>query len=120
MPYDPNNIFAKILRGDIPCKKLYESPHALAFHDINPKAPTHILVIPKGAYASQSDFAEKASDAEIAGFERAVTEVAKIAGVNATGYRLISNSGVNAHQEVPHYHVHVLGGRALGPMLVEK
>ena len=120
MPYDSNNIFAKILRGEIPCKKVFENEHAIAFNDISPKAPTHVLVIPKGAYMTQSDFAEKASDAEIAGFERAVAEVAKIAGVQAGGHRLISNSGVNAHQEVPHYHVHVLGGRALGPMLVEK
>lgn len=120
MPYDTNNIFAKILRGEIPCKKVFENQHALAFHDINPKAPTHILVIPKGSYMTQADFAEKASDAEIAGFEKAVADVAKIAGVDTSGYRLISNSGVNAHQEVPHYHVHVLGGRALGPMLVEK
>ena len=119
MPYDFNNIFAKILRGEIPCKKVFENQHALAFHDIGPKAPTHILVIPKGAYEGHVDFAAKASDAEIAGFERAVGEVAKIAGVDASGYRLISNCGVNAHQEVPHYHVHVLGGKALGPMLAK-
>jgi histidine triad (HIT) family protein len=119
MPYDPANIFAKILCGEIPCKKLFENEHALAFHDINPKAPVHILVVPKGAYIAHEDFASRASDAEIAGFERAVAHVAKLAGVDATGYRLISNSGVHSHQEVPHYHVHVLGGRALGPMLVE-
>lgn len=120
MPYDPNNIFAKILRGEIPCKKIFENAHALAFHDIHPKAPVHILVIPKGAYAAHADFTASASDAEIAGFERAVTEVAKIAGVAENGYRLISNSGPYSHQEVPHYHVHILGGRALGPMLVEQ
>ncbi len=118
MPYDPNNIFAKILRGEIPCKKIFENEHALAFHDISPKAPTHVLVIPKGAYVSHEDFVAKASDAEIAGFERAVGHVAKLAEVTDSGYRLISNSGMNAHQEVPHYHVHVLGGRALGAMLV--
>lgn len=119
MPYNPANIFARILRGEIPCKKIFENEHALAFHDINPKAPTHILVIPKGPYAAHEDFTEKASDAEIAGFERAVTEVARMAGVAETGHRLISNSGVHSHQEVPHYHVHILGGRALGPMLME-
>jgi diadenosine tetraphosphate (Ap4A) HIT family hydrolase len=120
MTYDPNNIFAKILRGEIPCKKAFENAHALAFHDISPKAPVHILVIPKGAYSSHEDFSDNASDAEIAGFERAVTDVAKSAGLDKTGYRLISNSGLHGHQEVPHYHLHVLGGRALGPMLIEK
>jgi len=120
MPYDPANIFAKILRGEIPCKKLFENTHALAFHDINPKAPTHILVIPKGSYVDHSDFTRSASDAEIAAFERAVAHVARESGVAETGYRLISNCGLNAHQEVPHYHVHVLGGRAMGPMVVER
>jgi histidine triad (HIT) family protein len=119
MPYDPNNIFAKILRGEIPCKKVYENDYALAFNDIHPKAPTHILVIPKGPYVAHEDFTQSASDAEIAGFERAITHVARLAEVTNTGYRLISNCGINAHQEVPHYHVHVLGGRALGAMLVE-
>jgi histidine triad (HIT) family protein len=117
MPYDPNNIFAKILRGEIPCKKLYEDEYALAFPDINPKAPMHVLVIPKGAYVDHGEFASRASDKEIAGFEKAVAKVAEIAGAAAGGYRLISNCGANAHQEVPHYHVHILGGRALGPML---
>ncbi len=120
MTYDQNNIFAKILRGEIPCKKIYENEHALAFPDIHPKAPIHILVIPKGAYTTHNDFSQRATDAEIAGFERAVGEVAKIAGVAESGYRLISNCGVNAHQEVPHYHVHILGGRTLGPMLADK
>ena len=120
MSYDPNNAFAKILRGELPCKKVYETEHALAFHDINPKAPTHILVIPKGAYAAHDDFTQRASDAEIAGFERAVGHVAKLVGVGAAGYRLISNSGEHAHQEVPHYHVHILGGHALGPMVAER
>ena len=120
MAYDPNNIFAKILRGEIPCRKLYENDHALAFHDIHPQAPAHALVIPTGAYVAHDDFAANASDAEIAGFERAVGQVATLLGVDQTGYRLLSNCGVNAHQEVPHYHVHVLGGRALGPMLSGK
>lgn len=120
MTYDPNNIFAKILREEIPCKKVYEDEFALAFHDIAPKAPVHVLIIPKGAYVSHADFAEKASDEEIAGFERAVGKVAKSVKIATSGYRLIANAGANAHQEVPHYHVHILGGRALGPMLVER
>jgi histidine triad (HIT) family protein len=117
MPYDSNNIFAKILRDEIPCKRVYENEYAFAFHDINPKAPTHILIVPKGPYVAHEDFVAKATDAEIAGFERTVAHIAKLTGVDTTGYRLISNSGANAHQEVPHYHVHILGGRALGPML---
>lgn len=117
MSYDTNNIFAKILRGDIPCKKIFENEHALAFHDIHPAAPIHALVIPKGAYISHADFAANASDAEIAGFTRAVGHVAKLVGAEENGYRLLANHGANAHQEVPHYHVHILGGRALGPML---
>jgi histidine triad (HIT) family protein len=120
MSYDANNIFAKILRGEIPCKKVYEDDYALAFYDIHPKAPVHVLVIPKGPYVTQDDFTQSASDAEIAGFEKVVSRVAQMTEVTNGGYRLISNAGVNAHQEVPHYHVHVLGGRALGPMLVEK
>jgi diadenosine tetraphosphate (Ap4A) HIT family hydrolase len=119
MTYDPNNIFAKILRGEIPCKKLYEDEYALAFPDIHPQAPVHVLVIPKGAYTDHNDFSARASDAEIAGFERAVGKVAEAAGAAKDGYRLIANCGVNAHQEVPHYHVHILGGRALGPMLTK-
>ncbi len=117
MSYDTNNIFAKILRGDIPCKKIFENEYALAFHDIHPQAPIHALVIPKGAYISHADFAAKASDAEIAGFTRAVGHVAKLVGAEENGYRLLANHGANAHQEVPHYHMHILGGRALGPML---
>ncbi len=119
MSYDPNNIFAKILRGEIPCKKLYEDEFALAFPDIAPKAPMHILVIPKGPYIHHHDFAQRASVEEIASFERAVSKVAQMVGATEGGYRLISNCGVNAHQEVPHYHVHVLGGKALGPMLTK-
>jgi diadenosine tetraphosphate (Ap4A) HIT family hydrolase len=120
MAYDPNNIFAKIMRGEIPCKKVYEDEYALAFEDIAPKAPVHVLVIPKGPYISQDDFANSASDAELAGFERAVCKVVQSTNIISTGYRIISNAGANAHQEVPHYHVHVLGGKPLGPMLAGK
>jgi diadenosine tetraphosphate (Ap4A) HIT family hydrolase len=114
MSYDPSNIFAKILRGEIPCKKVYEDDFALAFHDIHPHAPTHILVIPKGPYATCDDFVSSAGDDEIVGFYRAVEKVISTTDIAATGYRLISNAGVNAHQEVPHYHVHILGGQDLG------
>lgn len=116
-PYDEQNIFAKILRGEIPSKKVYEDDFALAFHDINPQAPTHILVIPKGPYVSWDDFSAKAADAEIAGFVRAVGTVARAAGMVAPGYRLLANTGLDAHQEVPHLHVHLFAGRKLGPML---
>ncbi|OSZ72226.1 histidine triad nucleotide-binding protein [Sphingomonas sp. IBVSS1] len=115
--YDPNNIFARILRGEIPCRRVHETDHALAFHDINPQAPVHVLVIPKGPYRSWADFSAQASEAEIAGFVRAVGETAKLLGLEAPGYRLLANAGVSAHQEVPHLHVHVFGGKALGPML---
>lgn len=117
--YDASNIFARILRGEIPCKKLLETEHALAFPDINPQAPTHILVIPKGAYIDFEDFSARASVDEIADYIRAIGEVARQAGVAETGYRLLSNCGMNAHQEVPHLHVHVFGGRALGPMIAK-
>ncbi|WP_225009124.1 histidine triad nucleotide-binding protein [Novosphingobium percolationis] len=117
-PYDDQNIFAKILRGEIPCRKVYEDDFSLAFHDINPQAPTHILVIPKGAYVSWDDFSGKASEAEIAGFIRAVGKVARDAGLVAPGYRLLANAGTDSHQEVPHLHVHLFAGRPLGPMLV--
>ncbi|GAA0323463.1 histidine triad nucleotide-binding protein [Sphingomonas oligophenolica] len=117
LPYDDQNIFAKILRGEIPSKKVFEDDYALAFHDINPQAPTHILVIPKGPYVSWDDFSAKGSDAEIAGFVRAVGEVARAAGLVAPGYRLLANTGLDSHQEVPHLHVHIFAGRKLGPML---
>lgn len=116
-PYDDSNIFARILRGEIPCTKVYEDEHALAFHDINPMSPTHILVIPKGAYVSWDDFSAQASDAEIAGFVRAVGAVARDFGLVGDGYRLLANAGLNAGQEVPHLHIHIFGGRPLGPML---
>jgi histidine triad (HIT) family protein len=116
-PYDDQNIFAKILRGEIPSNKVYEDEHALAFHDINPQAPQHILVIPKGRYVSWDDFAATGSDVEIAGFVRAVGRVAREAGMVEPGYRLLANIGQDAHQEVPHLHVHIFAGRVLGPML---
>ena len=117
-PYDDNNIFAKILRGEIPSRKVYEDDHALAFHDINPQAPQHVLVIPKGRYVSWDDFSATASDAEIAGFIRAVGMIAREAGMVEPGYRLLANVGPDSHQEVPHLHVHIFAGRPLGPMLV--
>lgn len=116
-PYDDGNIFAKILRGEIPCRKVYEDDHALAFHDINPQAPHHVLVIPKGRYVSWDDFSEKASETEIAGFIRAVGHVAREAGLDVPGYRLLANVGQHGHQEVPHLHVHIFGGRQFGAML---
>ncbi|MFZ5749355.1 MAG: histidine triad nucleotide-binding protein [Pseudomonadota bacterium] len=117
LPYDDNNIFAKILRDEIPSKRVYEDEFALAFHDINPQAPHHILVIPKGRYVSWDDFSARAPDAEIAGFVRAVGHVARAAGFVEPGYRLLANIGMDAHQEVPHLHVHLFAGRPLGPML---
>ena len=117
LPYDPANIFARILRGEIPSKTVYEDEHALAFHDINPQAPVHILVIPKGPYVSWDDLSERGSDAEIAGFVRAVGHIARTHGLVAPGYRLLANVGLNSGQEVPHLHVHLFGGRPLGPML---
>ncbi len=117
MAYDPDNIFAKILRGEIPCNKAHEDEHALAFHDINPQTPTHILVIPKGAYESMDDFSASASEAEIAGFFRAVGKVARDAGAVEGGYRILANNGRDAHQEVPHFHVHVFAGKDLGRMI---
>jgi len=117
MAYDPGNVFARILRGEIPCRKVYEDEHALAFHDINPQAPVHILVIPKGAYQSLEDFSAKASDQELAGFFRAVGEVARSQGLVAPGYRILANHGPHSHQEVPHFHVHIFGGRPLGRMI---
>jgi diadenosine tetraphosphate (Ap4A) HIT family hydrolase len=117
-PYDDQNVFAKILRGEIPSKKVYEDDVAYAFHDITPQAPTHILVIPKGAYVSWDDFSARASEAEIAGFVRAVGKVAREAGLVAPGYRLLANTGLDSNQEIPHLHVHIFAGKPLGPMLV--
>ena len=115
--YDPDNPFAKILRGEIPCKKVFEDEHALAFHDIRPQAPVHALVIPKGAYIDMDDFGRRASAAEIAGFFRAVAEVARRLGLAAPGYRFLANQGGHARQEVFHFHVHIFGGRDLGGMI---
>jgi len=117
--YDPNNIFAKILRGEIPCDKVYEDDHALAFRDINPQAPTHVLVIPKGPYRDFDDFAANADDDEITGYVRVIGRVARQLGVEEDGFRLLANTGANAHQEVPHLHVHIFAGRPLGPMLAK-
>ena len=117
MAYDNDNIFAKILRGELPCKKVFENDHALAFEDIHPQAPLHILVIPKGPYVSMDDFSAKAEDVEVIDFFRAVGQVARDAGVVNKGYRFLANHGHDGRQEVPHFHVHVLGGRDLGGMV---
>jgi diadenosine tetraphosphate (Ap4A) HIT family hydrolase len=116
-PYDDGNIFARILRGEIPNKTVYEDEHVLAFDDINPLAPAHVLVIPKGAYVSWDDFSARASDAEIGAFVRAVGRIAREAGLVEPGYRLLANVGPDAGQEVAHLHVHIFGGRPLGSML---
>ena len=116
-PYDDNNIFARVLRGEIPSTPIYDDEFAYAFPDINPAAPTHILVIPKGRYVSWDDFSARASDAEIAGFVRAVGKVARDSGLVEDGYRLLANTGMNSNQQVPHLHVHIFGGRPLGAML---
>jgi diadenosine tetraphosphate (Ap4A) HIT family hydrolase len=117
MSYDPHNVFARVLRGEIPCRKVYEDEWSLAFHDINPLAPVHVLVIPKGPYVSMADFSAKASDEELVGFFRAVGNVARDLGLEEGGYRMLANTGAAAHQEVPHLHVHLFAGAPLGPML---
>jgi diadenosine tetraphosphate (Ap4A) HIT family hydrolase len=117
LPYDDQNIFARILRGEIPNRTVYEDDQVLAFHDINPQAPIHVLVIPKGAYVSWDDFSNYASDAEIAGFIRAVGTIARDLGLVEPGYRLLANIGMHANQEVPHLHVHLFGGKPMGPLL---
>ena len=119
MKYDDNNIFAKILREEIPCQKLYEDAFALAFNDINPKAPLHILVIPKGKYVDIEDFGANANAAEITGFWRAVARITRDKEICDAGFRIITNCGANGGQEVPHFHAHILAGRALGPMLAK-
>ena len=115
--YDHDNIFAKIIRGEIPCDKVYEDEHVLAFHDINPQTPVHILVVPKGAYVSFDDFAEKASADEIAAFVRAAGQIARDKGLVAPGYRVLANNGPDANQEVPHLHLHIFAGKPLGRMI---
>ena len=120
MAYDKHNIFAKILRGELSCTKIYEDEFCLSFSDINPKAPVHVLVISKGAYVDWNDFAENASADEIAGFTRAIRRVAEKTGILGSGYRVISNIGQHGHQEVPHLHMHVLGGTAIGPLVTAK
>ena len=117
MAYDDDNIFAKILRGEIPCDKVHETEHSLAFRDINPQTPVHVLVIPKGKYVSMDDFSANASDAEQVDFMRAVGAVARMEGIVENGYRVLSNIGRDGHQEVPHLHMHVFGGKNLGRMI---
>jgi histidine triad (HIT) family protein len=117
MAYDRDNVFARILRGELPCTKVYEDEHVLAFRDIRPQAPSHVVLIPKGEYVSAGDFSAKASDAELASFMRAVSQIAKAEGVAESGFRLLANTGKDGHQEVPHFHMHIVGGHDLGPML---
>lgn len=117
--YDDNNIFAKILRGDIPCQKVFEDDHVLAFNDISPQAPVHILVIPKGKYISIDDFGANADAKEIKSFYAAVAKIAADKNLKSDGFRVIANTGLNGGQEVPHFHVHLLGGRRIGPMVVK-
>jgi diadenosine tetraphosphate (Ap4A) HIT family hydrolase len=117
MTYDRNNIFARILRGELPCTKVYEDEHVLAFRDIEPQAPTHIVLIPKGEYVSADDFSANAPDAELAGFMRAIARIAKTEGIVEPGYRILSNHGRAARQTVPHFHLHLFAGRDLGAML---
>ncbi len=116
-PYDSTNIFAKILRGELPCNRVYEDEWALALHDIRPQAPVHVLVIPRGAWVSWDDFTSRASGDEIAGFMRAVGEVTRVLGLDKPGYRLMVNMGRDGHQEVPHFHVHIFGGRQFFHMI---
>jgi diadenosine tetraphosphate (Ap4A) HIT family hydrolase len=119
LSYDPQNIFARILRGEIPCKKVFEDDNVLAFHDINPQTPTHVLVIPKGAYVSWDDFSANASDEEIAAFVRAAGKIARELGADKKGYRVLSNVGGDGGQEVPHLHLHLFAGRPLGRMVAK-
>ena len=124
MSYDTNNIFAKILRKEIPCDKIYENDHVLAFKDINPQAKIHVLVIPKGAYVNMDDFSQNAKNDEIVALTRALGEVTKIVGLSSysegKGYRYIGNNGPDGGQEVPHLHLHIIGGEPLGRMVSKK
>ncbi len=115
--YNDSNIFARILRGEIPARMVFQNEFAFAFHDINPQAPVHVLVIPKGPYVSLADFSAHAPDDLVVGFWRAVGDVARLLGLEEGGYRILTNAGQDAHQEVPHMHVHIFAGKALGPML---
>lgn len=115
--YDTSNIFAKILRNEIPCQKIFEDTYALAFYDISPKAPVHVLVIPKAAYTCFDDFSAHASKEEISGFFKAVGHVARLLNIPDEGFRLIANTGVHGGQEVSHFHVHLLAGKPLGPII---
>ena len=117
MAYDRNNVFARILRGELPCTKVHEDAHVLAFRDINPLAPTHIVLIPKGEYVSAADFSATASEAELASFMRAIAAIAGTEGIADSGFRIIANGGKDGRQEVPHFHMHILGGRDIGPMV---
>ncbi len=119
LPYDDHNIFARILRGELPCNKVYEDDWSIAFHDIRPQAPVHVLVVPKGRYVGWEDFTASASDAEIAGFTRAIGEVTRQLGLAEPGYRLMVNMGRDGHQEVPHLHVHIFGGRQFRLMIAD-
>ena len=119
-PYDDDNIFARLLRNEIPSRRVYEDEYAVAFHDISPQAPLHVLVIPRGPYVSLADFTQRAADTEIAGFWRAVGQVARQLELETPGYRVLSNMGGHGGQEVPHFHVHLFGGQPLGPMLVTR
>ena len=120
MSYDKNNIFAKILRGEIPCNKVYENEYALSFHDINPQKKIHVLVVPKGEYTDLDDFVSKASDIEIVEFNKAITHIVKLLKISnqESGYRVLSNIGKNGGQEVPHLHYHIFGGEIIGKMVV--
>jgi histidine triad (HIT) family protein len=120
MVYDRNNVFARILRGEISCTKVYEDEHVLAFRDIQPQAPSHVVLIPKGEYVSADDFSATASDAELAAFMRAIAKIAKSEGISKGGYRIVSNHGKAAHQAVPHFHLHLFGGRDLGARLLQR
>jgi histidine triad (HIT) family protein len=120
MAYDRNNVFARILRGELPSTKVYEDAHVLAFRDIEPQAPSHVVLIPKGEYVSADDFSANASDAELVAFMRAIAKIASQEGVVEEGYRILSNHGKAAHQAVPHFHLHLFGGRDLGPRLLQR
>jgi diadenosine tetraphosphate (Ap4A) HIT family hydrolase len=118
--YDNGNIFARILRGEIPAPRVHDDAHTVAISDIHPQAPTHLLVLPTGSYIDFDDFAARASDEEIVAYVRAIGKIARDAGVADSGYRVIFNVGPDSHQEVPHLHAHILGGRALGPLLTRR